>query len=208
MLGSSGSSAFVRRADVVAAVPASISRLWTPSTGSWAGQETELQTLILVLGIGGFAAIAYGDARRRRISNELSIAIAGLGLARLAVAGDWSEAMGTFVAAAAVFVVALAMFWRGWLGGGDAKLLPASALLVGHHDVFEFLVVMSLCGGVIALAVLIASKLGVPPRRQLSAAGPAAAAPPVPPARPSVPYGVAIAMAGSLVLVLQSSVPR
>ncbi|HEV2097321.1 MAG TPA: prepilin peptidase [Stellaceae bacterium] len=167
-----------------------------------------MQTVIMVLGIGVFAAIAYGDVRSRRIANELSIAIAGLGLARIALAGEWSAAAHTLAAAAVVFAVALAMFWRGWLGGGDAKLLPAAALLVGYHDLLGFLVVMSLCCGVIALAVLTASKLGGPRRHLSPSAVTAAAAPPAPPARPSVPYGVAIALAGVLILVLQSSVPR
>ncbi len=164
-----------------------------------------MQTVILLLGIGLFAAIAYGDVRSRRISNELSIAVAGLGLARIGVAGDWSAATHTLVAAVVVFAVALVMFWRGWLGGGDAKLLPAAVLLVGFHDLFGFLVVMSLCGGLIALAILIASKFGGPLRHVLSSTVPASAEPPE---RPSVPYGVAIALAGVLILVLQSSVPR
>ena len=161
--------------------------------------------MISLLGIGLFAAIAYGDLRSRRIANGLSIAVAGLALARLALAGDWSAAAHTLAAAAVVFAVALAMFWRGWLGGGDAKLLPAAALLVGFHDLFGFLVVMSLCGGAIAVAILIASKFGGPLRHLLPAAAPAAAEPPAP---PTVPYGVAIALAGVLILVLQSSVPR
>jgi prepilin peptidase CpaA len=164
--------------------------------------------VITLLGIGLFAAIAYGDVRSRRISNELSIAVAGLGLARIAVAGDWNAATHTLVAAAVMFAVALAMFWRGWLGGGDAKLLPAAALLVGFHDLFGFLVVMSLCGGLIALAILIRSKFGGPPRHVLHSEVPELAELPAPPARPSVPYGVAIALAGVLILVLQSSVPR
>lgn len=164
-----------------------------------------MQTVILLLGVGLFAAIAYGDLRSRRIANGLSIAVAGLGLARLALAGDWNAAAHTLAAAAVVFAVALAMFWRGWLGGGDAKLLPAAALLVGFHDLFGFLVVMSLCGAAIAVAILIASKFGGPLRHLLPAAAPAAAEPPAP---PTVPYGVAIALAGVLILVLQSSVPR
>jgi Flp pilus assembly protein protease CpaA len=81
-------------------------------------------------------------------------------------------------------------------------------LLVGYHDLYGFLVVMSLCGGVIALAVLTASKFGGSPRHLPSSALTAAAAPPAPPSRPTVPYGVAIALAGVLILVLQSSVPR
>jgi prepilin peptidase CpaA len=164
--------------------------------------------MILLIGIGVFAVVAYGDLRTRRIPNKLAIIVAVLGLARMMLAGDSSAAVYTIAAAAAVFAVALAMFWRGWLGGGDVKLLPASALLVGHHDLLGFLLLMSLCGGLAALAVLMADKFGGPLRHLLPSAAPAPAESPAAPARPSVPYGLAIAMAGVVILVLQSSVPK
>ena len=160
--------------------------------------------VILLLGIGVFAVVAYGDLRTRRIPNGLAIAVAVLGLARLAVAGDWNAAICSIAAAAAVFAVAFVMFWRGWLGGGDVKLLAGSALLVGYHDLLGFLLLMSLCGGLVALAVLVAGRFGGPLRHLAPSAIPAEAAA----ARPSVPYGVAIAAAGIVILVLQSSVPK
>jgi Flp pilus assembly protein protease CpaA len=67
---------------------------------------------------------------------------------------------------------------------------------------------MSLCGGLIALAILMARKLEIPLRHLFPSPVQARAGSSAAPARPSVPYGVAIAMAGVLVLVLQSSVPR
>src|SRR5205085_3415209 len=60
----------------------------------------------------------------------------------------------TLLAAAAVLAVGFALFWRGIIGGGDAKLIAGATLLVGYHDLFAFLFLMSLCGGVLAVAVL------------------------------------------------------
>jgi prepilin peptidase CpaA len=166
---------------------------------AWPALENDVYALISLVGIVVFAVVAYGDLRTRRIANGLSIAVAALGLARLAVIGDWSHAIYTIAAAAAVLAVAYLMFWRGWLGGGDAKLLPAAALLVGWHDLFGFLLLMSLAGAVLALAVLAAGRFGGPLGYLLPVGEANEAA-----ARPSVPYGVAIAAAAVLILVLQT----
>jgi prepilin peptidase CpaA len=159
-----------------------------------------LQTVILFLAVSIFAMIAYGDVRHRRIPNGLAAAIAVLGLLRLGLAGNHSAALYSILAAIMVFAVAVAMFWCGWLGGGDAKLLPGSTMLVGAHDLPSFLLLMSICGAILALTVLAVSKL----RRPLGIAIPG----PVPeeaPSRPTVPYGVAIAVAAVVVLVMQNS---
>ncbi len=177
----------------------------TPASGA----ETSLQTLILVLGIAIFALVAYGDVRRRRIPNALAVAIGALGLVRMILAGDPSAFLHTLAAGAAVFAAAFLLFWRGLVGGGDVKLLTAASLLVGYHDLLSFLLLMSLSGAVVSIAVVAANKLApsldklglrpiprpvtVPVSRQS--------------ARLSVPYGVAIAAAGVVILVLQSSAP-
>ena len=167
-----------------------------------------MQTLILLLGIGLFAVAAYGDVRTRRIPNELALGVGALGLLRMMLAGDASAPLYTLGAAAAVFAVAFLLFRFDLVGGGDVKLLTAAALLVGHHDLLGFLFLMSLCGALISLAMLTADKLGPMLRHS-----PRPAMLPVPEKsrgtaeRLSVPYGVAIAAAGILVLALQSSLP-
>jgi prepilin peptidase CpaA len=160
----------------------------------------ELHLVIAVLAIGMLALVVWEDVRWRRIPNAVSAAVAGLGLMRLALAGDGEAMVFAFAAAALVFLGALILFWRGWLGGGDAKLLGAVPLLIGAHDVPVFLVLTSLLGGVLALAVLAGARLGGP-FFYLLPAGAAAE----PAGRPSVPYGVAIALAAGTVLVLQTS---
>jgi prepilin peptidase CpaA len=167
-----------------------------------------MQTVILFLGIGLFTGAAYGDARTRRIPNELALAVGVLGLLRMILEGEPRAILYTFGAAAAVFAVAFFLFRRGLVGGGDVKLLTAAALLIGYHDLLSFLLLMSLCGALISLAVLAANKFGpvlrYGPRQAMASVSEEIRGTPE---RLSVPYAVAIAAAGVLILVLQSLHP-
>src|SRR3984893_10313711 len=112
-----------------------------------------MQWAVLVVAVGILTLIAYGDVRMRRIPNALSLAIATLGLAHLALAHDVVAASYTVAAATVTFAVTLLLFWRGVIGGGDAKLLAAVVLLIGHHELLVFLFLMSLCCGALAAAI-------------------------------------------------------
>jgi prepilin peptidase CpaA len=157
----------------------------------------ELQLIVLVLGICIFAAVAYGDIRTRRIPNEMIVAILVLAALRIAMDGDPRAGLYTLAASTGLFVATFLLFWRGLLGGGDVKLIGATALLVGYHNLFEFLFVMSVSGALIAVAVLARDRLG---RRQATA--PATEDQEIS-ARLAVPYGVAIAAAGIVSLLVQ-----
>jgi prepilin peptidase CpaA len=165
-----------------------------------------VQTMVIAVAIGILFAVAYSDLRSRRIPNALTGAIAILGVVRLILADDLVTSMQTLIASASVFAAVFILFWRGVFGGGDAKLLTAVALLVGSHDLFDFLVIMSVCGGGLGLAILARDGLhGWYPRGSrrltgLSAAhwGETAAL-----ERPTVPYGIAIAGAGIAMLILR-----
>jgi prepilin peptidase CpaA len=171
--------------------------------------EQGVQTVIVVLAMGAFVAAAYVDVRRRRIPNALSYMIGSLGLLRILLMGDPTTAGWTLAAAAGVLVVGFMFFWGGTFGGGDAKLLTGAVLLIGSRDLFAFLFLMSLFGGVLALALLIGDRL-IPRLRRIRqpAAAPDAPATARRDVWPTVPYGVAISAAGMIILVLQVSVPR
>jgi prepilin peptidase CpaA len=160
-----------------------------------------LQIVVLLLGIVIFAAVAFGDIRTRRIPNELIVAILALAAFRLALANDPTAGLYTLAASAALFVGTFLLFWRGLLGGGDVKLLTATGLLIGYHNLFEFLFVMSVSGALIALAILARDKLGLRPVTT------PAAEPQEKPARLTVPYGVAISAAGIMTLLVQCLPP-
>jgi prepilin peptidase CpaA len=166
-----------------------------------------VQTAVLIIGIGILAMIAYGDVRTRRIPNALCIAIAMLGLIRITLVHDPVAASHTLAAGAVVFVTGFLVFWRGAIGGGDAKLLAAMALLIGYHELVSFLFLMSLCGGALALAILARDHL----RPRLLRHSRMASVPPpdisgcrVASIRSTVPYGVAIAASGAIMLIVEA----
>jgi prepilin peptidase CpaA len=144
----------------------------------------------MVLGMALFVAAAYGDIKTLRIPNALVIAVAILGLLRLIVMGDLSVALYTMGASVMLLIATFLLFWRGLFGGGDAKLIAAAALLVGYHDLLGFLFAMSICGVFVTLAVVVTIWRSEEP---------------LPKAKIAVPYGVAIATAGSVTLLFQSS---
>jgi prepilin peptidase CpaA len=165
-----------------------------------------VQTLILACAMAVFAVAAWGDVRTRRIPNTVALALGALGLARMIALGEPVAAGYTIAASAAVFVVAFLLFCIGVIGGGDAKFVSAAALVVGAHGLVAFLILMSLCGSLLAIALLLEDKLIPRLRRNGRRERPAATESGVVPVPRSVPYGVAIATAGAMILILQSSV--
>lgn len=100
--------------------------------------------------------------------------------------------------ALAVFLGGAVLFARGWLGGGDVKLLAAATLWAGAPLTLALLVATAILGGVLALILL--SPFGRLALAARSLLGPPALAEAHGPAVP-VPYGVAIAGAGLIVVV-------
>jgi prepilin peptidase CpaA len=157
---------------------------------------------ILVITIGLLLLVAYGDVRTRRISNTLNLTIGALGALRLVLAENPIDAALTLTAAAVVFAAGVLLFWRGVIGGGDAKLVSAMILLVGHHKALDFLVLMSLCGGALALAIMTRDVLARSWRsecgsRQTTEFGASGGS-----GESTVPYGVAVATAGVIILLV------
>jgi prepilin peptidase CpaA len=147
-----------------------------------------LEAVILLIGVALVVVAAYGDVRTLRIPNLLVAAVGALGVLRLIVIGDPSVALYTAGASAAVFVTAFVLFWLRLIGGGDAKLIAATALLVGYNELLNFLLLMSICGALLALAILLThpSSDSSPSKTRLP-----------------VPYGVAIAAGGVVTLLFQ-----
>jgi prepilin peptidase CpaA len=162
-----------------------------------------MQVIILVLGMAILAAAAYGDVRMRRIPNVLSYSLAVLGVTQLILIGDPSFTGWTLISGAAVLVVGFLLFWGGFFGGGEAKLLTGAALLIGARDLLGFLWLVSLCTMLALLALMIEYDLGRWLRRLMrpAAARRAADEGAAAEARPTAPYGIAIAF-GAVVMLL------
>jgi prepilin peptidase CpaA len=157
-----------------------------------------LESVILLLGIALFVAAGYGDVKTLKIPNALVAAVAALGLFRLIALADLNYALYTVGASVVVLFVTFLLFWRGLVGGGDAKLMAAAVLLVGYHDLVSFLFLMSICGALVSVATLVIHRylpLYLGPKLVTL----------VPNARLAVPYGAAIAAGGIVTLLFQSS---
>ena len=155
-----------------------------------------MQTIVTLVGIGFFIVAAYSDVKTFRIPNALVAAVALLAVTRLIVIGDPSVALYTLAASVPLLIIGFVLFALGFVGAGDVKLITAAALLVGYNNLLSFLLLMGICGALISLAALVIHRylpLYAGPRLTVL----------LPKARLAVPYGVAIAVAGSVTLSLQ-----
>lgn len=142
--------------------------------------------------LAGLLAAALSDIARMRIPNTLSLGLAGIGFAWAAATGGIVAVACAFLAAALLFGCGLLAFQRGWMGGGDVKLIGACGAFAGTAGLLDFMIATALAGGVVTLVWV----LGAPLRRAL--AGSVLTLDVALSDR--VPYGVAIA-AGGLFLV-------
>jgi len=99
---------------------------------------------------------ALHDIATRTVPNWMAAALAFLGLLSQLLHG---RPIVGIVSALVVFLVAAFCWRRGWLGGGDVKLLGAAALIVPPGDVISFVAAVTLTGAVLALAYLAARRV-------------------------------------------------
>lgn len=156
--------------------------------------------LVWLTGFAGLmVAAAISDFRHLIIPNRLIGGLCVLWLLDLETAPNASLAatLATIGCAAVVVLLGAVLFSRGWIGGGDVKLLAAAALWAGAEALPPLLLLTGLIGGLLALLFLtplgawITATRDAEPRR-VSAHNPRMGGTPV-------PYGVAIAAAGLLV---------
>ena len=107
---------------------------------------------VIVCGLAGLMIwAAVCDFTSLRIPNRLPLAVVLLFAAHAAANPGTVDWPGGLLVALAVFAVAATFFHFRLMGGGDVKLMAAVALWAGPHGVLEFLLVVGLAGGVLAL---------------------------------------------------------
>ena len=162
--------------------------------------------LLLGSSFGLLILVSFRDVALRLLPNS-----AALALALIACLLRWRD--GSLPAGLAVafivFALCYACWRRGWIGGGDVKLMAACALLVPPQHVFDLVVLTALAGGVLALGYVLASCLlhgrsgsapaGKPGRRSLMARLWRLERQRIL-RRAPLPYGFAIAMAAVILL--------
>ena len=118
-----------------------------------------LQTFREALLLTACALLAFAmlrDIAFRSIPNMLCAAVASLALVMQAVAGDVPRSL---IAGLIVFAVCVVCWLRGWLGGGDVKLLSAVALLPPPGSVPHLLANVAVAGGLLAACYLLLARI-------------------------------------------------
>src|SRR5712675_825109 len=104
--------------------------------------------------------VAMIDIATRLIRNEICLALALLGVvSQIASPMQVAESL---IAATILLLLLLVIYQRGWMGGGDVKLLVALAIGLPLMGVMQLLTITALAGGVLAMVHLMLRRLPYP----------------------------------------------
>jgi prepilin peptidase CpaA len=145
-----------------------------------------LAAILLIL----LLVAAIEDGWRLQISDWTSGAIALAAFVAIGLDGPIVGLWQNFLLFAAVLAIGTVMFARGWMGGGDIKLLAASALWFDLSSGWRLLVSIAVAGGIVALTVILLRNLPWPDkaRQRVLLLKP----------REGIAYGIAIALGVAL----------
>jgi prepilin peptidase CpaA len=168
--------------------------------------STAALSLLQGVAVASLALAAAVDLKRRIIPNGLVLCVIGAG-GSLRLLEDGPTAWRSLGIALAVFVPLGVLAYHGAIGGGDAKMISATMLLVQPAQTLLLIAAIALAGGVLAVGYFIADTVS----RVLGRLRPMSAPSPIPsPAtlaarldRSQLPYGLAILAGVILTLVRQ-----
>lgn len=160
---------------------------------------TALAVFALVASGLALAWSAISDIRTFQIPNTASVVIV-LAYVVFAFCVPSAPRLGALAVGLAAFALSLALFVRGSMGGGDVKLLAATAVWSGPHFLAAFAIVTGLVGALLAGFLLSPLGRAMPraPREAVESAGAGLL-------RQPMPFGFAIAAGGLFVLSQQAS---
>jgi prepilin peptidase CpaA len=97
---------------------------------------------------------AVSDYQRLKIPNWISLALSGAFLFYAAEFATASQFLGHVGTGMAVFAIAIVLYALGWFGGGDVKLLGATALWAGPQQIYELALLTAVIGGAMGTILL------------------------------------------------------
>ena len=119
--------------------------------------------LLAQASIVGFLALlcaaAFSDMQTLTIPNRYSLAIGLLFPVYLLSSGQFLAWPGNLAVGAGMLVLGFVMFARRILGGGDAKLMAATALWAGPALLIDFVLLTALAGGGMVLFLWLRARL-------------------------------------------------
>ena len=123
---------------------------------------TTLGWILLALFWLLLAAAAIGDLKSLRISNLLSLAVlvvaTALWLFVREAPGPWWQHLASF---AIMLAVGFGLFSMGWIGGGDAKLAAAAAILFSLGELAFYAIAITFIGALLTILMVLLRKMGL-----------------------------------------------
>ncbi len=156
---------------------------------------------IVILCFAGLLCWALvSDALTMKIPNRISIGIVALYPLWVFAGGlSLDQVLIPIAMAVGMLIAGFIAFDRGWIGGGDAKMLAAITLWAGVELMVPMLLVTTLAGGVMATGAILSEAMR---RRAVLARGGEVNGPFLSSVvKSKIPYGVAIAIGGGVVAV-------
>lgn len=154
-----------------------------------------LELAALLIFPAGLAYAASSDLTSMTLSNKLN---GLLGVAFFALVPFYGLPLETIalhvLVGLAMLVIGFGFFSRGWIGGGDAKLLAVIALWLGWSHLYEFVIYSTLLGGALTIILLQFNRMPLPmilARQHWIARLHALDT--------GIPYGIALAAAGLII---------
>jgi prepilin peptidase CpaA len=140
------------------------------------------------------AYAAFSDLLTMRITNKLVLLVVVAFFPLALLSGMPIDQIGIHaLTAVVVLLLAFSFFALGWIGGGDAKLIAATALWFGYPGAIAYLIYASLLGGTLTLALLGVRRFPLPPQLKL-----VGWIDKLHDQKTGVPYGIALAAAALL----------
>lgn len=121
---------------------------------SWIVPITSILEILLLL------YVATTDVATRLIPNEVCLALGLLGI--VSQFASPMQLAQSLLVAAILFLLLILAYTRGWMGGGDVKLLTALAIGLSATGTVQLITVTALAGGGLALAHLLLRHLPTP----------------------------------------------
>ena len=154
-----------------------------------------LEFALLTIFPGALILAGAMDLFTLTIPNRISIVLIGAFFVLAPLAGFGLEDIAWHVAAGLAFLaIGVGMFALNWLGGGDAKILAVAALWIGFAQAMDYVFIVAIAGGVLALSLLLFRSI-MPPKWLLKQDWVMR----LHDTNGGIPYGVALAVAGLLV---------
>ncbi len=114
----------------------------------------------------GMIFAGWRDVVSYEVPNWVSVCLVAAFAAGAALAGLAMTTVAWHLGAgAAVLIAGWGPFALGAVGGADAKMLAAAAVWTGWSALAEYLLVVALCGGVLALGLIVWRRVDMPAGR-------------------------------------------